>query len=128
MQRQFFGPGRRLVVKAPAGAIVVRRAPTRCFQAMTEGMAFGPAMPVREARRLLVTAMAPVVDDGHLVGIVSRGALDAASPSAVVGAVATPPVSVRDEAPLDEVDLVPEEIDQVPVVDGDGRLRGVILR
>lgn len=128
MQRQFFGPGRRLVVKAPAGAIVVRRAPTRCFQVMTEGMAFGPAMPVREARRLLVTAMAPVVDDGRLVGIVSRGALEAASPSAVVGAVANPPISVRDEAPLDEVDLVPEEIDLVPVIDGDGRLRGVIRR
>jgi CBS domain-containing protein len=128
MQRQFFGPGRRLVVKAPAGAIVVRRAPTRCFQAMVEGMAFGPAMPVREARRLLVTAVAPVVDEGHLVGIVSRSALDAASPSAVVGAVAAPPISLRDEAPLDDLDLVPEEIDLVPVVDGEGRLRGVLRR
>lgn len=128
MQRQFFGPGRRLVVKAPAGAIVVRRAPTRCFQAMSEGMAFGPAMPVREARRLLVAATAPVVDEGRLVGVVSRTALDAAPASAVVGAVAAAAISVRDEAPLDEVDLVPEEIDQVPVVDGEGRLRGVILR
>lgn len=128
MQRQFFGPGRRLVVKAPAGAIVVRRAPTRCFQTMTEAMAFGPAMPVREARRLLVAAVAPVVDEGHLVGIVSRTALESAPAAALVGSVAAPPISVRDDAPLDDVDLVPEDIDQVPVVDAEGRLRGVIVR
>jgi hypothetical protein len=128
MQRQFFGPGRRLVVRSPAGAIVVRRAPTRCFQAMADGMAFGRAMPVREAQRLLVTNTAPVVDDGRLVGVVWRDALAAAPSAALVGDVAAPPVAVRDDAALDEVDLIAEGVDPVPVVDAEGRLRGVIER
>ncbi len=95
---------------------------------MVEAMAFGAAMPVREARRLLGTATAPVVDEGRLIGIVHRHALEAASRDAVVGAVVGPVVSVRDEASIDDVDLVSEEIDQVPVVDAEGRLRGVIAR
>ncbi len=128
MQRQFFGPGRRLVVRASAGAIVVRRAPTRCFQVMTEGLAFGPAMPVREARRILTTASAPVVDDGRLVGIVLRTALEGASPAQTVGDVIVPPISVRDDAAVADLERMSPEFDPVPVVDGDGRLRGVISR
>jgi hypothetical protein len=128
MQRQFFGPGRRLVVKAPAGAVVVRRAPMRCFQVMDEPMAFGPGMPVAEARRLLNTPSAPVVDDGRLVGVVFRSALTGADPGAVVGEVMAEPSSVREDAVADDVNGVATAVDPVPVVDHEGRLRGVILR
>ena len=128
MQRQFFGPGRRLVVKAPAGAVVVRRAPMRCFQVMTDPMPFGPGMPVAEARRLLSTSSAPVVDDGRLVGVVQRSALATADRGAVVGAVMSAPVAVREEGTLEDVDLLDGGIDPVPVIDHEGRLRGVIAR
>ena len=128
MQRQFFGPGRRLVVKAPAGALVVRRAPTRCFQAMEESMAFGPAMPTREARRLLRDAVAPVVEEGRLIGIVRRSALAEAPAGGTVSAVVEPAVSVRDDEAVDAIDRIAADVDPVPVVDADGRLRGVIRR
>lgn len=128
MQRQFFGPGRRLVVRAPAGAIVVRRAPIRCFQVMEEPMAFGPAMPVTEARRLLRDEAAPVVADGRLIGIVRRRALAAAPVGGEVASVAEDPVSVRDDEAIDAVGPMAAIIDPVPVVDADGRLRGVIRR
>lgn len=128
MQRQFFGPGRRLVVRSPAGALVVRRAPTRCFQAMEEPMAFGPGMPAREARRLLRDAVAPVVDEGHLIGIVRREALAAAPAGGTVADAMEVAVSIRDDEPADAVEHIPVDIDPVPVVDADGRLRGVIRR
>lgn len=128
MQRQFFGPGRRLVVRAPAGAVVVRRAPTRAFQAMEEAMFFGPAMPAREARRLLRDAVAPVVDDGHLIGIVRRTALAALSVGSTVADAIETAVSVRDDEAADAIERIPPDVDQVPVVDAEGRLRGVIRR
>jgi CBS domain-containing protein len=128
MQRQFFGPGRRLVVKAPAGAVVVRRSPLRCFQVMTEPLAFGPAMPVAEARRLLEHHSAPVVTDGKLVGVVHRAALASAARGAVVGAVMSAAVAVREDAVVEDLATVPAVVDPVPVVDLKGRLRGVIAR
>ena len=128
MQRQFFGPGRRLVVRASAGAVVVRRAPTRCFQVMEEPMAFGPAMPVAEARRLLRDDAAPVVAEGRLIGIVRRSALAAAPTSGDVAAVAEEPVSVREDEAVEAVGPIAAIVDPVPVVDAEGRLRGVIRR
>ncbi len=128
LQRQFFGPGRRLVVKAPAGAVVVRRAPTRCFQVMTEPLAFGSGMPAAEARRLLTAPSAPVVEDGRLVGVVHRRALDRADRGSVVGSVMDDPIAAFDDAGLEVLIDLPAEVDPVPVVDHAGRLRGVIAR
>lgn len=128
MQRQFFGPGRRLVVRAPAGAVVVRRAPTRCFQAMEEPMVFGPAMPAREARRLLRDPVAPVVEEGRLIGIVRRATLAALAVGSTVADAMEEQVSVRDDEAVDAIERVPVDVDPVPVVDTEGRLRGVIRR
>ena len=128
MQRQFFGPGRRLVVRAPAGALVVRRAPTRCFQAMEDPMPFGPAMPTREARRLLRDPVAPVVEEGRLIGIVRRTALAAAPTGSTVADACEAAVSVRDEDAVDAVARIAADINPVPVIDADGRLRGVVRR
>lgn len=128
LQRQFFGPGRRLVVKAPAGAVVVRRAPARCYQVMTEPLAFGPGMPAAEARRLLAAPSAPVVEDGRLVGVVGRPALERAERGSLVGSVMDEPIAVLDDAALDALAELPADLDPVPVVDHAGRLRGVIIR
>lgn len=123
MQRQFFGPGRQLVVRAPAGAVVVRRAPTRCFQVMEEPAGFGPAMPVVEARRLLEGDAAAVVDEGVLVGIVRRVVLDGGG---TLAEVMEDPVFVREEDPVEAATALADFVSVVPVVDADGRLRGVI--
>ncbi|MEK7252697.1 MAG: CBS domain-containing protein [Actinomycetota bacterium] len=128
MQRQFFGPGRRLIVRATAGAIVVRRAPTRCFQVMETPMPFGSAMPVQEARRLLEDSVAPVVEEGRLIGIVRRSALLTAPAGGDVTSVAEDPISVRDDDSIEVVSAIAASIDPIPVVDADGRLRGVIRR
>lgn len=125
MQRQFFGPGRQLVVRASAGAVVVRSAPARCFHAMEEASPFGPAMPVTEARRLLIDSSAPVVDAGVLVGIVRRSALvDAAGRT--VGEVSEDPVFVSEADPLEAAAGLLGFVDPVPVVDSSGRLKGVV--
>lgn len=123
MQRQFFGPGRQLVVRAPAGAVVVRSSPARCFQVMEEPVGFGPAMPIVEARRLLMEDVIPVVDEGILVGLVHRTALDGPG---TIADVMDHPVFVSEDDP---VSILPERgagLAMVPVVDGEGRLRGVI--
>ncbi len=91
-------------------------------------MAFGPAMPVTEARRLLRDEAAPVVAEGRLIGIVRRRALVAAPVGGEVASVAEDPVSVRDDESIDAVGPIAAIIDPVPVVDADGRLRGVIRR
>ena len=85
-------------------------------------------MPAREARRLLRDAVAPVVDDGHLIGIVRRTALAALSVGSTVADAIEAAVSVRDDEAADAIERIPVDVDQVPVVDADGRLRGVIRR
>lgn len=126
LQRQFFGPGRKLVVSAPGGSIVVRSAPARCFQSMDEPTGFGPAMPAREALRLLREASAPVVDAGILIGIIDRETLRGAAADAVVGDLAGDAVFVHDTDPIEAVAEVVPAANPVPVVDARGRLVGVI--
>jgi hypothetical protein len=126
LQRQFFGPGRKLIVGSPGGVVVVRSAPTRCFHEMTEPVGLGSGLLVAEARRLLQGDAAPVVTDGHLVGIVRRGALFEAYPEDTVGSIAEDPVFVAEDDPIDAVDDVIGFLRPVPVVDGAGRLTGVI--
>ena len=124
-QRQFFGPGRQLVVRAPAGAVVVRRAPRRCFHAMDDPVAFGPQMPVSEALRLLEDDSAPVVEEGRLIGIVRRSVLES-NARGEVGMVMEDPVFVREDDALDATSEIAGFVSPIPVVDGEGRLRGVI--
>ncbi|HEX5630349.1 MAG TPA: CBS domain-containing protein, partial [Acidimicrobiia bacterium] len=97
-------------------------------QVMTEPLAFGPGMPAAEARRLLTAPSAPVVEDGRLVGVVHRRALDRADRGSVVGSVMDDPIAAFDDAGLEVLIDLPAEVDPVPVVDHAGRLRGVIAR
>ena len=127
-RRQFFGPGHRLQVMAPAGAVVVRTSPRRCFQEMTEPAAMGEQMPVGEALRVATNAIVPVADRGYLVGLVRRRALAAAPPTATLGSLMEAPVSVRLEAPLTAARALSEGLEgaPVPVVDEEGRLCGLL--
>ena len=96
LQRQFFGPGRKLTVGAPCGALIVRDAPRRCFQAMTDWNAFGPRMRVADALCLLEDAAAPVVDNGRVIGSARRSVLAASDPTVPIDTVIEPPVSSSD--------------------------------
>ena len=127
-RRQLFGPGHRLRSAAPAGAVVVRTAPRRCFQEMGEPAAIGRQMSAAEALRLTTEAVVPVAEDGYLIGLVRRRAMKAASPMVTLESLMEPPSFVRPEdglaAASDLVDFL--EGAPVPVVDTDGRLCGLL--
>lgn len=128
LQRQFFGPGKQLVVGAPGGAVVVRSAPDRCFQRMSEPDGVGVHMLVRDVLGVMSAASAPVVDDGRLIGVVRKRALVGADPASPVGPLVEDPVFVAVDDPVDALVDVIEHLDHgpVPVVDHDGRLVGLI--
>lgn len=125
-QRQFFGPGRRLRQGAPAGSVVVRAAPRRCFQSLIEANPLGKLMPAPIAATVAQTEAVPVAEDGVLVGVVRRHSLLAAAEGTTVGDLMEHPVYA---APEDAVAAIAELSDflegaPVPVVDSDGVLLG----
>lgn len=128
LQRQFFGPGKQLVVGAPGGAVVARSAPARCFQRMSGPEAIGVGMLARDVLRLVDGAVAPVVEGGVLVGIVRRSALRDVDPMTRVGSIMDDAVFVNVDDPVDAISEVMDYLDDgpVPVVDSDGNLVGVI--
>jgi len=127
-QRQFTGPGRQLRLGAPAGAVVVRRAPRRCFHYMEEPAAMGVQMPAGEALRLAGTAVVPVAEEGRLVGLVRHRALSEADPGAPLGRIMEAPAFALAEDPLNVVGELSAFLDgaPVPVVDASGRLCGMV--
>lgn len=127
-QRQITGPGRQLRLGAPAGAVVVRRAPRRCFHRMEEPLAMGVQMPAGEALRLTDAAVVPVAAEGRLVGLVRRRALEAADPASPLGGIMEDPTFANAEDPLGLVPALSAFLDgaPVPVVDATGRLCGTV--
>jgi len=125
-QRQFFGPGRRLVLAAAAGAIVVRIADRRCFHALIETTAVGGPMGAGDAATILTEAVAPVVADGKLIGIVRKGALADSSCDATVADVMEEAIFVAADDRIEITADLAEYLDgaPVPVVDDSGRLLG----
>jgi hypothetical protein len=129
LQRQFFGPGKRLIGAAPNGNVVVRDAPERCYRKLVDQIAaLGPAMRAGDAVRVVEHPATPVVDEGRLVGVVRRDSLAAAGDDATVGEVADEPVFVYVDDPLDDVGELTDFLDgsPVPVVDREARLLGWI--
>ncbi len=128
--RQLFGPGHKMVVAAPNGVVVVRSSPRRCFAAAVDptGVAIGRHLSVAEALRHLQHATAPVVDEGTLVGLVRRSALQQADGADPVETVMEPPVSVRADEPTTAAFELASFLDHgpVPVVDADGSVIGVL--
>ncbi len=127
-QRQFTGPGRQLRGGAPAGAVVVRRAPERCFQHLDPPTAMGVQMPAAEALRLSATPIVAVAEEGHLVGMVRRHILEAADPGAPLGSLMEAPIFALAEDSLDVIAGLAAFLEgaPVPVVDGSGRLCGTV--
>jgi CBS domain-containing protein len=127
-QRQFTGPGRQLRGGAPAGAVVVRRAPRRCFQHMDDPEAMGVQMPAGEALRLSATPIVAVAEEGRLVGMVRRHTLEAADPAAPLGSLMEAPIFALAEDSLDVIAGLAAFLEgaPVPVMDGSGRLCGTV--
>jgi CBS domain-containing protein len=129
LQRQFFGPGARLLAHAPGGAVVVRDAPRRAFHVLREAEHYlSPHLGTGDALRLLAFPVLPVVDHGKLVGIVRRAALQMVGDGLEVGAIMEDPVAVSEDTPLSEISEVAEALGgaPVPVIDDEGRLVGLV--
>ncbi len=124
-QRQFFGPGRRLIHRAQAGSVVAKAAPGRCFQAMGDITALGRQMRARDALAVMAHPVAAVVAEGILVGVVRRVALER-TPSGTVGDAMEPVASVMADDPIETTTDLAAFLDgsPIPVVDNDGRLLG----
>jgi CBS domain-containing protein len=125
-QRQFFGPGRRLMHAAAAGSIVVRVADRRCFHALIETTAVGAPMGVSDATAILTDAVAPVVVDRKLIGIVRKSALAESPCDATVADVMEEAIFVTADDRIDAAEDLARHLDgaPVPVVDDAGRLLG----
>lgn len=127
--RTVYGPGAKLRHRAPNGAVVVRRAPLRVFQAMSDPVFVGPLRQAGDILRVHGEETLAVVDRARLIGLVRRSDLAAVEPHTPVTAVMIPPVSVFLGSPVEEAAGF-EGIfgdDPVPVVDGDGRLVGGVV-
>lgn len=129
-QRQLFGPGHRLLVSAPSGALVVRDAPRRCYHAATDpaGVAVGPRLTIADARRVIEHPVVPVSDEGLLVGVLRASALAAAPGNLPVAELMEAPVAVT---AIEDVDAAADLMEffeggPVPVVDHTGQLIGTI--
>ncbi|NND85556.1 MAG: hypothetical protein HKN46_10455 [Acidimicrobiia bacterium] len=124
-QRRFFGQGARLIAHAPLGAVVVKEAPRRVFHQMVEPDWVGTLLPASEALRLAHGPVVPVVEGGHVVGVVRAEDLDAAG-TTPVGEIASPAVTIRMDAPVTEAAEAAADLGgPIPVVDADDRLVGL---
>lgn len=128
--RQIYGPGHRLLVKAPAGAVVVRDTARRCFQDAEDPTptAVGVHLSIADARRVIAHRVVPVAEEGRLVGILRAAALAAAAPDQPVAAVMEPPVAVVTTEPLEVARELRHHLEggPVPVVDEEGWLVGIL--
>lgn len=129
-QRQLFGPGHRLLVSAPSGAVVVRDAPRRCYHAATDpaGVAVGPRLTIADARRLIEHPVVPVSEAGLLVGVLRVSALTDAPGHLPVADLMEDPVAVAATEDVASATDLGEffEGGPVPVVDHAGQLIGTI--
>lgn len=129
-QRQIFGPGHRLVVSAPSGALVVRDAPRRCYHNTVSptGVVISPHLTAADASQLVAHKAVPVADDGQLVGILRADALRNAPPNTRVSSIMEGPVAVVTSEPATAAHELSEFLTfaPVPVIDNEGQLVGVI--
>lgn len=102
-----------------------------------------PDQTVRDAARLMIEhdcGAIPVVEDGdgrRLIGIITdrdiavRGVAEGQGPDTVVGGLMTVnPTSAREDDEVETVRtvMVREQVRRVPVVDGKGRLVGIVAQ
>lgn len=129
LQRAFFGPGVRLRQRAPAGAIVVQQAPPRVYHRLGEPVYVSRHLHVADALEMMEYAAAAVLDEGKLVGVVTRRALRVPDDAWTnVGDVMDEPIYLEVGDPLEEASQVegwPERV-PIPVVDDEMRLVGCV--
>lgn len=128
LQRTFFGAGAKLLGEAPAGSVVVRVAPPRVFQHMTDPVFVGPMRDAADILRFHAEPVLAVVDRAVLVGVVTRAALEEAGAGVMVGALMTEPVAVSLTDRIEAVMELSTVFDgaPVPVVDDQGLLVGSV--
>lgn len=128
LQRAFFGRGARLLHRAAAGAVVVQNAPPRVYHHLIEPNYVSLHLHAGEALRVMEHAVVPVLDEGRLVGVVRRSALERTAETSSVEAVMEAPIYIEAAASLAQAALVVGRLDgsPVPVVDGALRLIGSV--
>jgi CBS domain-containing protein len=128
LQRAFFGTGVRLRQRAPAGAIVVQQAPGRVYHHMEEPAYVSRHLLVGDALRVMEYAVAAVVDEGRLVGVIRKDTCDGADPGLSVGDLMDDPVFLDVGDSYEEAAQLTGLFDgaPIPVVDGEGRLVGCV--
>ena len=129
-QRQIHGPGHRLMVRAPAGALVVRSVDRKCFQEMGDphGAFVGVHTPTAEVGRIAPHPVVSVVDDGRLVGVVRASELEPGEEGVTVDDIMEPGISLLVDEPFEAADELADffEGGPIPVTDADGRLVGIV--
>ena len=127
LQRQIHRRESRLVAKAPMGSIVVRSAPARVFQAMSEPEYVSPYLGAGEAHRLYRGRMIAVVANGALIGVVRRSSLVMAGDGVPVEACMEEAVSVGLTDSISDAEEVCRTLDgmSVPVTDDKGHVVGM---
>lgn len=125
--RQLFRQESRLAAKAPVGSVVVRPAPARVFQAMSEPDYVSPYLGAGEAQRLHRGELIAVVANAKLIGVVRRSSLLMAGDGVSVEACMEEAVSVGLADPIDEAEEVCLTLGgiSVPVVDAAGAVVGM---
>ncbi|HHC09256.1 MAG TPA: CBS domain-containing protein [Actinobacteria bacterium] len=128
LQRRFFGPGAKILHRAPAGTVVVKQAPRRVYQVMDDPEAYGTELRVADAVALGLRDVVVAVG-GRPVGVVDSAALGPDSARRTLGELARPVPFVD---PLETVDEASElfadaAVDVLPVV-AQGRFLGVFRR
>jgi len=128
LQRAFFGTGVRLRQRAPAGAIVVQQAQARVYHHMEEPAYVSRHLLVGDALRLMEYAVAAVVDEGELVGVIHKEALEGADRGISVGDLMDVPVFLEVGDSYEETSRLAGLFEgaPIPVVDGNGRLVGCV--
>lgn len=129
-QRQIFGPGHRLSVRAPAGVLVVRTAESRCYQLVEpgSGSVAGPHLSVSAARDIIHDPVVAVAEDGVLIGVVRSDELHELDGDLQMRDVMHPPVAVGAVEPVDAIKEVREYFagGSIPVIDEAGKIVGMI--
>lgn len=128
LQRAFFGTGVRLRQRAPAGAIVVQQSPARVYHRMEEPSYVSRHLLVGDALRLMEHSVAAVVDEGELVGVVRRSALEGVDRGLRVGDLMEEPAFLNVGDGYEEAGRLADLFAgaPIPVVDGAGRLVGCV--
>jgi CBS domain-containing protein len=130
LSRSFFGPGARLKAKAPVGVVMVRYAPPRVFHVMGDPVFVSPLHHAGDTLKLHRQSLMAVAENGRLVGVVRRGALEAAAQESTVSDLMEEPVAVRWDDSLEDAgkQLVGIDGTPIPVTDPAGRLVGALQR